>query len=324
MARNAGILLLGLSCMAVSWGCAGQRALIDEEGKQERAKTLLKWTVGRPEKDEDKDKEDKKPDGEKKNGNGSDDEPKPKEEEKDEIVTDRPDFSEAARTVGQGRVQLEGGYTFTSKAAGAGFTWTHTYPELLLRVGLFAEWFELRVGQFWTNRVDTTTGNRLVAAGAEDLYVGVKLALTEQKRFLPETGLILQTLVPTGATAFTNREIMPGVNFCYGWDLIKDRLTLGGSLLFDRVTNDLGQQHALISTSTSIGLDLTKKLGMFTEWYALCPVGSIAPGSGVQHYLNAGFTWKWTRNFQLDIRGGKGLSATSDDYFAGAGFAIRR
>jgi Putative MetA-pathway of phenol degradation len=238
-------------------------------------------------------------------------------------VTDRPDATEASSTVGRGRIQLESGYTFSSKAAGAGYTWTHTYPELLLRVGLFAEWFELRVGQFWTNQVDTTTGNRLVTGGAEDLYLGVKLGLTEQKRLLPETALILQMTAPSGSPGFSTGEVMPGLNFCYGWEVIKNRFEIDGSIGANRVLNDIGQDYALVNASTSLALSLTRKLGSYAEWFAFFPVGSLAPGSGAQHYINGGFTYKVTRNFQLDVRAGKGLSAAADDYFAGAGFAIR-
>src|SRR5688500_15833003 len=40
------------------------------------------------------------------------------EEEEESIITDRPDFTEASTTVGKGRVQLEGGYTFSTDKDG--------------------------------------------------------------------------------------------------------------------------------------------------------------------------------------------------------------
>src|SRR5262245_57168714 len=45
--------------------------------------------------------------------------------------------------VGKGRVMLEGGYTFSGKGAS---TRSHAVPEALLRIGVFADWFELRLG----------------------------------------------------------------------------------------------------------------------------------------------------------------------------------
>ena len=48
---------------------------------------------------------------------------------------------------------------------------------------------------------------------------GVKLALTPQECLLPETAIILQMSLPTGADAFSADEVLPGVNYLYAWDL---------------------------------------------------------------------------------------------------------
>ncbi|MBY0513076.1 MAG: transporter, partial [Gemmataceae bacterium] len=52
------------------------------------------------------------------------------------LASDRPDFTEASSTVGKGRVQLEGGYTFTRDHSGEVATTSHSYPEALLRIGM--------------------------------------------------------------------------------------------------------------------------------------------------------------------------------------------
>ena len=70
------------------------------------------------------------------------------------LVTDRPDFTEASVTVGRGVVQLEGGYTLTYNSDGSEKTTTHSFPETLLRVGMLAEWFEVRV--VWNYAVEET------------------------------------------------------------------------------------------------------------------------------------------------------------------------
>ena len=64
----------------------------------------------------------------------------------DPIVTDRPDFTEASSVVGLGVVQLEVGYTYTFDDEGPGSTKANSYPEPLLRYGIFRDWLELRVG----------------------------------------------------------------------------------------------------------------------------------------------------------------------------------
>ena len=102
------------------------------------------------------------------------------------LVTDRPDFTESSVTVGLGVVQYETGYTFTNDDNDQGNTNEHSFPESLFRIGMLAEWFELRLGWNYGSSAENVVGNDDVnLAGAEDLYVGVKLALTPQATACP-------------------------------------------------------------------------------------------------------------------------------------------
>lgn len=311
--RLKALLLAGLAC-----GCAGTR---DAVGDAERPKTLLSWSAG-------KEPDDKKKDDEKDEGRGTGDDAKverpPAAADKDEpLASDRPDFTEASSTVGKGRIQLESGYTFVRDRADGATTNSHSYPEALLRIGMLAEWFELRVGQNFGTTRSGAIPDGFRGSGAEDLYLGVKLGLTEQNGVLPETALILQTTVPTGRREFSGGRTLPGLNFLYGWDVIEDRLTLAGSSQANRATDDVGHPYVELAQSVTIGYGLTKKLGAYTEWFAFYPSGAIAPGTTPQHYFNGGFTYRVTPNFQLDIRAGVGLNRRADDFFAGTGFAYR-
>src|SRR6185295_17185647 len=62
----------------------------------------------------------------------------------DKLKSDRPDFTEASTTVGRGVVQVEMGYTYFSDTANGVVSSSHSYPEMLWRVGAFADWFEFR------------------------------------------------------------------------------------------------------------------------------------------------------------------------------------
>jgi hypothetical protein len=73
-------------------------------------------------------------------------------EEEERLDPDRPHLPEASTTVGKGRIVLESGYTFTGK--GSTFS-SHAYPEALLRIGMFADWFEFRVGQNFLSQAHT-------------------------------------------------------------------------------------------------------------------------------------------------------------------------
>lgn len=276
-------------------GCTGRPV----EG-EERPRTLLKWGSG-PEKKPEPEDEPKKP---------------------DPIATDRPDFTEASSTVGIGRVQLEGGYTYYGDRGGDARTASHSYPEALLRVGMLADWFEFRIAQNINSIRGTEPSNTFSAGGADDTYLGVKLFIAEQKGVLPETSLVIQTQVPTGHPDLTSGAALPGFNLLYGWEVAK-KLTVAGSSQANRAIDDDSHGYLEMAQSLTVGYSYTEKLGSYTEWFAFFPAGATAPGVTAQHYMNGGFTYKVTPNFQLDIRAGLGLSRSANDFFAGTGFGIR-
>ncbi len=325
-------------------GCASMHSCRDccSQCCDKGPKTLLKWEGKEEDKDKCKEngKEDEKKAAEKNGKNGEEkngangekkEEPaKPEVDEKDgevdepkEIETDRPDFTEASTTVGKGHIQLEAGYTYSRDRADGVTTHSHSYPEMLLRIGMCADWFELRLGQNFGALRDEGAAAINTTNGAEDLYLGTKLALTEQKKCLPECALILQTLLPTGHDDFTANKVMPGANLLYGWDIIKDFLTCAGSSQVNRAVDGATHYYSEFAQSITVGYSLTKKLGAYTEWFAFFPAGAISPDVGPEHYFDGGFTYKVTSNFQLDIRAGVGLNRHAEDFFAGTGFAVK-
>jgi hypothetical protein len=239
------------------------------------------------------------------------------------LVTDRPDFTESPVTVGQGVVQLETGYTFTRDDQAGIRTDTHSFPESLLRVGAFADWFEFRLE--WNYLVERTRAVQLsnTNSGAEDLTLAAKIALTPQDQMLPETGIILEMSVPTGGEVFTANEVLPGVNYCYDWNLTKDeKWTLGGSSAFNGNTDDeTADTYTQFSQSLSLGHSWTERVGSYAEWYVLSPIG--ADTNHTQNYFNGGFTVLINNDVQWDIRAGVGLNEAADDFFAGSGISIR-
>jgi Putative MetA-pathway of phenol degradation len=272
-------------------------------------KTLLEWSVGKNCKDEDK-KEDAEADG---------DEP-----DDDTIVTDRPDFTEASSTVGRGRIQLETGYTYIGDRAGDIRNSRHSYPEALLRVGMFAEWFEFRIAHSFLSEANGDASTRSTLTGPQDLYLGVKLGLTEQsedKRFLPETAVILQMFAPVGHREFTANQVLYGFNGLFGWD-INDFLAAGGSFGANRNVDDDGQGFITFHTSFTINYTLTEKLGAYTEWFGLFPQGASTP-IFPQNYFDGGFTYKPVPYMQFDLRAGVGLNEHADDFFVGVGYSVK-
>ncbi len=233
------------------------------------------------------------------------------------LVTDRPDFTEASSTVGLGVAQLEIGYTYTFDNDGTDQTINHSYAEPLLRVGILADWLELRVSQ----NVNTQKINGVEDSGATDLYLGFKIALTPQEGWLPEMALIPQATLPTGSSDFGADEFLPGLNWIYGWG-INDCISTAGSTQFNRALDETtADAYTEWAQSWTIAYTLSDRWGGYTEWYAFFP--NSADTAQTEHYFNGGFTFLISNDVQWDIRAGTGLNDNSDDYLIGTGLSIR-
>lgn len=320
----------------------------DEEKKP--PKTLLEWTVGKKgddkngkEKDGDKGKNGDKGEGSGENGKaknggkgengkadngrGGDaasdgdqggDQPPAGDEEKKRIDPDRPHLPESSTTVGRGRAVLEAGYTYNTSG---GFFPLHSYPEALLRVGVCADWLELRIAQNVTSQtVDEFGGGRSTLSGAEDLQLGVKLALTEQQQCLPESALVLQMTVPTGSKSLSADRVLPGVHYNCAWEVIKDLLSVETVLIADGSVDDHGHTFTLLAHGVTAAYDVTRKLEAFGELDSFYAASDSAPP---QHYFVAGLVYFITDNCEIDARAGVGLNQHADGYLIGSGFALR-
>jgi Putative MetA-pathway of phenol degradation len=233
------------------------------------------------------------------------------------LISDRPDFTEASSVVGLGVLQIEAGYTYTFDDDGADRTSNHSYPETLFRYGIFRDWLELRVASNFATEETASLRSR----GAEDLYLGFKIGLTAQDGMRPEMALMPQMTVPTGGSAFTSNEVLPGLNYLYGWG-INDFLSTAGSTQFNRALDETtGESYTQWAQSWTIGYELSERLGGYTECFGIGPSG--ADTEKPQYYFDGGLTYSVSNDIQLDIRAGKGLNNAADDYFVGSGLVVR-
>lgn len=237
------------------------------------------------------------------------------------LVTDRPDFTEASSTVGLGVAQIEFGYTYTYNNDAGESVRSQSFGEPLLRYGTLADWLELRLGLFPVQERTRTAGASDTTTGTEDLYTGFKIGLTPQCGILPEMALIPQMTVPTGSNAFTTDEVLPGVNWIYGWE-VNDFISTAGSTQFNRAIDDgTGNAYTEWAQSWTVAYTLTEDVGAYTEWYALFP--HSADTAQVEHYFNGGLTYLINNDMQFDVRAGTGLNDDADDFFVGTGLSIR-
>ena len=232
-------------------------------------------------------------------------------------MTDRPDFTEASSTVGRGVAQFEMGYTYMFDDDSTDQMVTNSYPEMLLRYGIIAEWLELRIAQ----NVASESVNGVEDTGAEDLYLGFKIGITPQECLLPEMALIPQMTVPSGSDAFTDGEVLPGLNWIYSWEL-NDLIGTAASTQFNRVLDeDTDKAYTEWAQSWTVAFALTDRMGGYTEWFAFFP--HSADTAKPKHFFNGGFTWLFSNNVQWDVRAGVGLNDAADGYFVGTGLSIR-
>jgi hypothetical protein len=85
---------------------------------------------------------------------------------------------------------------------------------------------------------------------------------------------------------------------------------------------DFFDRHNLFAQSFTFGIPLVGDWWrMYIEYFGIFTEGrdSDLP----QNYVDGGFTWLLTNNFQLDWRAGVGLNDSADNFFTGAGLAWR-
>jgi hypothetical protein len=243
------------------------------------------------------------------------------------LVTDRPDFTESTDAVPFGRLQWEGGYTFTCDREGPTRVRDHSAPETLLRVGIVENW-ELRIGlngYSWTETLNREPNERGRAVsreswtqGANDLSFGVKVKLLEQQGWIPHFGVIAEASVPSGSAGYTSGDVDPGVKLLWAYDL-SDRFALAGNVNFASLTDE-AERFFEVSASISLAVELSERWGTYVEYFGFYPVDH---DDRCTHYLNGGLTYLVSENFQLDARVGFGLNREADDFFTGVGFAVR-
>lgn len=239
----------------------------------------------------------------------------------DRIVTDRPHLAEAASTVGLGRVQVETGYTFYSDSSAGTTTQLHSYPETLVRAGLFQEWFEFRIQyNAFSESVGVPAGTSFLQ-GSDDLYLGAKVALAAQAGILPELTIFPQMKVPTGSPAYSADEVLPGMNFVYAWR-VGERIEIECNTNVNRRRNpEAAGFYTEYLQTFNFEYDLSRRVMLFNEFVVFAQVGGV--GVPQQAYSHGGLHWFLLPNLQVDVHAAVGLNEAAADFFGGSGLSWR-
>jgi len=127
--------------------------------------------------------------------------------------------------------------------------------------------------------------------------------------------------VPTGHPNFTSGEVLPGVNFAYGW-MLTEKLEVEANTVINRRRDD-GIDHFYSEYFQTINFeyDLCERIMLFNEFILVSPSGSLA--AGCQYYEHAGIHLFLMPNLQLDFHAAVGLNQYSDDFLGGSGLSWR-
>ena len=231
------------------------------------------------------------------------------------LVTDRPDATESPETVGKGRFQLEAGYTFASFEQAD----VHSLGELLLRIGVLHENFELRLG---FNSFSVVRDGDFDAKGLQNFGIGVKFRLLSGGgvgHARPTVAVLVSTTLPTANEAIEARTARPDVRLALAWDF-SDRVSFGTNLIWTSIKEDeLAERHSALGLTLAMGYGLSDRWGAYFEYFGAFPTGEYDP----ENYLNGGVTYLISNDLQLDGRVGYGLNGRDDDFFVGFGTAVR-
>ena len=216
------------------------------------------------------------------------------------IVTDRPDQTESSQTVPRNTVQVETGW---SVAGNLGVS-DHAFLGTLVRLGV-GPTAEARLGFGGLNR----------SAGgweAGDFEVGFKQRLRDGEGASPTVALLAHVTITSGA------RLVPNARIAVSHELA-DRVSTGYNLGIE-ASRTSGPWLAEAIYTWTFGFGLTDRLGAFAEVFG--SVGLSASGA-TGTSLDGGLTFGIAPRVQLDVAAGFGVAGVSDEWFLGAGLAVR-
>jgi hypothetical protein len=234
-------------------------------------------------------------------------------QEKPELVTDRPDQTEAPSLVPVGGLQVETGFVYEKDGDQTIKKTNVTYNTTLIKYGV-NDHFELRFITEYLGERTKASETTSVVNGFSPLAMGVKIKLADQVGCWPQASLIGHINLKTGSEGFVPSYTAADFRFTFAHTL-SDKLSL--SYNFGAEWNGETPDAAFLYT-LSLGYSVNKRAALFVESYSFFPEKSKA-----DNRVDAGFTYKFTPVMQWDVSAGLGLSQNSPDSFLSTGVSFR-
>ena len=234
--------------------------------------------------------------------------------EKPEIVTDRPDQTEAPVLVPKGGLQVELGTSVENDKSNGVKYKNYTYGTALIKYGV-NENFEFRlISEYLGERIRSSESQPTNFNGLSPLALGIKIKLADEKGFWPQAALIGHINLKSGSSEFSPEYTAADFRFTFAHTL-SDKFALS----YNVGTEWNGQTpDATFIYTVSLGYLITPKLGAFIESYGFLP-----EEENPDHRLDCGLTYKISPVVQFDVSGGIGITESAPDSFLSTGISFR-
>lgn len=237
-------------------------------------------------------------------------------QEKPEIVTDRPDQTEAAELVPQGALQVETGFVYEKDHDHNIISTNYTYNTTLIKYGV-NEHFELRfITEYLGERQRIGGEINSKIEGLSPLALGVKIKLADEKGFWPQAAMIGHISLRSGSKEFTPDYTVADFRFTLA-HTISEKISFSYNVGAEWSGANENPEAIFLYTA-ALGYALSPKIGAFVESYSFFPERSKA-----DHRFDGGITYKFTPVIQWDASAGVGLSKNAPDFFVSTGLSFR-
>lgn len=243
-----------------------------------------------------------------------------------EMSTDRPDQTESAYTVDAGHFQVEMDLVnaaFDHDRSGGGDVHAEQWAvvPVNLKAGLWDRAdLQLVLEPYVQSRVeDRGAGTVARASGFGDMQTRLKVNLWGNDGGATALSLMPFVKWPLPASGLRNGRTEGGVIAPFAWDLGRG-WGLGAMTEVDFVSDGAGGYDTEFVNSVTIGRDLTRRLGVYVEFYTV--VGS-APGFAWQGQVDVGWTYALGENVRLDLGCNFGVTESAPDFNPFAGMSFR-
>lgn len=230
----------------------------------------------------------------------------------EKIDTDRPDQTESAVLVPKKWMQFEMGFSKQKNGPGSN---SFDHPTLLSKYGL-AKRIELRlITSVVSNTEKISNLPDQTESGLEPVEIGAKIALCEEKKFLPKTSFIFHFAIPKLASKkFHADKLAPNFRFT-----MQNSITRTMAIGYN-----LGAEWDGYSNKATWIYTFAPGFNFSEKWYGYIEAfGFISKQNEPENSIDGGIAYYINRDFKIDLSSGFGISKAAPDWYMAAGISFR-